>query len=119
MHPTGLRSTQFTVLQALSMTGEIRQRDLGRLLGMDSTTLTRTLEIMTREDWVSSREGDDRRERWLSLAPAGEARFKRALPYWEKAQAKLRQKFGQARWDALMNAANEVTNVAAEKGEEV
>ena len=119
MRSTGLRSTQFTVLQALSLTGEIRQRELGKVLGMDSTTLTRTLEIMTREGWIASREGEDRRERWLKLAPAGEARFKRALPHWEKAQASLRSKFGQARWDELMNAANDVTNAAAEEGGEI
>ena len=46
LRPLGLRATQFTVLQALSLTGEVSQRDLGQLLAMDSTTLTRTLEIL-------------------------------------------------------------------------
>jgi DNA-binding MarR family transcriptional regulator len=119
MRSTGLRSTQFTILQALSLTGEIQQRELGKVLGMDSTTLTRTLGILTREGWICSREGDDRRERWFKLAPEGEARLERALPHWEEAQANLRRKFGQARWDELMRAANDVTNVAAEKGEGV
>ncbi len=119
MRPTGLRATQFTLLQALSLAGDIRQRDLGEILGMDSTTLTRTLEIMARKGWISSREGKDRRERWLGLAPAGTAQFNRALPYWEKAQASLRRGLGQARWDELMKSANDITSVASKGLEEL
>ena len=48
LRPLGLRGTQFTVLQALSLAGEVPQGELGRILAMDSTTLTRTLEIMRR-----------------------------------------------------------------------
>ena len=46
LRPLGLRATQFTILQALSLTGEVSQGELGEILAMDSTTLTRTLEIM-------------------------------------------------------------------------
>jgi DNA-binding MarR family transcriptional regulator len=119
MRPTGLRATQFTILQALFIAGEIRQRDLGHVLGMDSTTLTRSLEIMAREGWISSREGKDRRERWLSLAPSGSNQFKSALPYWEKAQEALRRRLGQSRWDELMKYANDVTNVASKGVDEL
>src|SRR5260370_24378475 len=47
LRPLGLRSSQFTILQVLSRAGEMTQGELGRMLAMDSTTLTRTLEIMT------------------------------------------------------------------------
>ena len=39
--PLGLTITQFTILQALSLAGEITQGTLGEILAMDSTTLTR------------------------------------------------------------------------------
>jgi DNA-binding MarR family transcriptional regulator len=110
LRPRGLRATQFTVLQALSLTGEIRQRELGELLGMDTTTLTRTLEIMGRKGWVASRPGKDKRERWLALAEEGKVQFRSALPHWEKVQTQLRSKFGNERWDELMKLTNEVTN---------
>src|SRR5712691_12742993 len=48
LRPLGLRATQFTILQALSLAGEVSQGHLGEMLAMDSTTLTRTLEIMAR-----------------------------------------------------------------------
>ncbi len=109
MRPLGLRGTQFTLLQALSHTGEISQGTLGEILGIDSTTLTRTLAIMERRGWISSRPGDDRRERLLSLSRAGRAEYKHALPHWEKVQQELRARFGDKRWNELMNLTNEVT----------
>src|SRR5690348_10334206 len=38
LRPLGLRGTQFTILQALSLAGEVPQGELGRILAMDSTT---------------------------------------------------------------------------------
>src|SRR5438128_6905963 len=79
LRPLGLRATQFTILQVLSLAGEVSQGQLGEMLAMDSTTLTRTLEIMDRCGWIGERRGEDRRERWLRLAKAGETQLKRAL----------------------------------------
>lgn len=114
LRPLGLRATQFTVLQALSLAGEVPQGELGRILAMDSTTLTRTLEIMRRRSWIATRYGKDRRERWVRLAKAGEAELKRALPYWKKVQARLRRRFGNERWNDFMNFTNQVTNGVTE-----
>jgi DNA-binding MarR family transcriptional regulator len=110
LRPLGLRATQFTILQALSLTGEVSQGELGEILAMDSTTLTRTLEIMGRRGWISKRHGKDRRERWLRLAKDGEAQLNRALPYWQKVQSRLRRQLGDERWDNLLNITNEVTS---------
>jgi DNA-binding MarR family transcriptional regulator len=109
MRPLGLRGTQFTLLQALSLAGEVSQRTLGEILAIDSTTLTRTLAIMECRGWIARRPGDDRRERLLSLGKAGRAEYKRALPHWEKVQQELRERFGNKRWNELFNLTNDVT----------
>ena len=114
MRPVGLTITHFTILQALSLTGEVLQGSLGEILAMDSTTLTRTLAIMSRHGWITIRRGTDRRERWLNLSTAGKAEFKRALPHWQTAQAQLRTQLGEKRWHNLMNLINEVTSAVAE-----
>src|ERR1700732_2694349 len=72
LRPVGLRATQFTVLQTLSLAGEVTQGELGQILAMDSTTLTRTLNIMSRHDWISKRRGVDRREWRMRMSKAGE-----------------------------------------------
>jgi DNA-binding MarR family transcriptional regulator len=114
MRPLGLTITQFTILQALSLTGEILQGKLGEILAMDSTTLTRTLAIMKGHSWITIRQGTDRRERWLSLSTAGKAEFNRALPHWKTAQAQLRTQLGEKRWHNLNRLINEVTSAVAE-----
>ena len=114
LRPLGLRATQFTVLQALSLAGEVSQGRLAEILAIDSTTLTRTLEIMSRRGWIAKAYGKDRRERRLRLAKAGETQLKRALPYWEKMQAQLRRQLGDGRWDNLLNLTNEVTSAVTE-----
>jgi DNA-binding MarR family transcriptional regulator len=116
LRPLGLRATQFTILQALSLAGEVSQGELGQILAMDSTTLTRTLRIMGREGWIAERRGDDRRERLLRLATAGRYQFNRALPSWEKAQAQLGRQLGDKRWHALMKLNNEVTTLVTTQG---
>lgn len=111
IRPFGLRATQFTILQALSLTGEITQGKLGHILALDSTTLTRTLDLMERQGWVAKRYGKDRRERWLRLAPDGEAQFRRAEPAWQQVQDQLRSRFGNENWNSLMGLAQQATEL--------
>src|SRR5271170_2168100 len=112
LRPLGLRASQFTVLQALSLAGEVSQGRLGEMLAMDSTSLTRTLAIMVRQGWIAERRGEDRRERRLSLSDAGEAQLNRALPAWEKVQGRLRDRLGEQTWAGLEQLTYEVTAVA-------
>jgi DNA-binding MarR family transcriptional regulator len=110
LRPVGLRTTQFTVLQTLSLAGEVTQGKLGQILAMDSTTLTRTLNIMGRHGWIAKRRGEDRREWRMRLSKTGETTFKQALPYWEKAQTRLRRQLGDELSDNLMKLTQKVTN---------
>ena len=117
LRPVGLRATQFTILQALSLAGEVTQTQLGEMLAMDSTTLTRTLQIMSREGWIAERRGEDRRERRLRLAKAGEKQFNRALPVWEKVQSRLRHQVGEQAWKNLLQLAHRVTDLITTQGD--
>ena len=110
LRPVGLRASQFTVLQTLSLAGEVTQGKLGQILAMDSTTLTRTLNIMGRHGWIAKRRGEDRREWRMRLSKAGEAEFKQALPHWEKAQTRLRRQLGEELSDNLMKLTQKVTH---------
>jgi DNA-binding MarR family transcriptional regulator len=83
---------------------------------MDSTSLTRTLAIMRRAGWIAERRGEDRRERRVRLSSAGEAKLRRALPAWEKVQARLRGKLGQREWGSLLKLTHHVTEIARTQG---
>jgi DNA-binding MarR family transcriptional regulator len=49
---TALRLTQFTLLQALELSGPSPQARLGELLALDPTTLSRTLRPVARAGWI-------------------------------------------------------------------
>ena len=116
LRPFGLRATQLTILQVLSLTGEVSQGQLGEMLAMDSTSLTRTLAIMGREGWVTARRGKDRRERWVRLSSAGEMQLRRALPVWEKVQSRLRHRLGAQAWKNLLQLTHQVTGAVKTQG---
>lgn len=116
LRPLGLHTSQFTILQVLSLTGGVSQGQLGAMLAMDSTTLTRTLENMIRQGWIAERRGQDRRERRLRLAKGGERLLGRALPIWEAAQLHLQQRLGPQAWKDILQLTNEVTQIALSQG---
>lgn len=105
LRPSGLRVTQFTLLQALNRAPGISQNQLAELLGIDSTTLTRTLAFLDRRGWLRSKTGTDRRRLHLFLSPAGRRAYKRVFPRWQSAEGRLRRALGKANWNQALKAA--------------
>jgi DNA-binding MarR family transcriptional regulator len=105
LRPSGIRTTQFTLLQALVLMTRTSQKQLAELLGIDSTTLTRTLAHLRRKGWLRAERGTDRRELGLSLTEAGQREYQRVLPYWQAAQKRLRRALGKTYWNRLVDAA--------------
>jgi DNA-binding MarR family transcriptional regulator len=103
LRPSGMGVAQFTLLQALNTAPGMSQKQLAGLLEIDSTTLTRTLQPLRRSGWLRSRVGDDRREVHLALTAAGKRAYRRALPYWERAQGEFVRALGTDSWNRLMD----------------
>jgi DNA-binding MarR family transcriptional regulator len=119
IRPFGLRASQLSILQVLSRAGEVSQGQLGQMLAMDSTSLTRTLAIMIRQGWVAEHRGKDKRERRLRLAKSGEKLLQRTLPIWDKVQSKLRRQLGDETWNNLLQLTRQVTGVATNTGDSI
>ena len=109
VRPLGLKTTQFTILQSLSLAGEVSQGQLGEILALDSTTLTRTLAIMGRRGWIARRRGEDGREWRLTLSKAGRKEFERVSPTWDRVQERLHKQLGDQRWKELFQLNQELT----------
>ena len=110
----GLELSQFTLLMTLDQTGEITQKALGKVLAMDSTTLTRTLRTLVERGWMKTNPGEDRREKLLSLSATGRKKFQQARPHWERAQAMLRQKVGDETWPAIGSLLGKLASAATD-----
>ncbi len=114
MRATGMRGTQHTLLQVLQTREGISQKELGRRLALDTTTLSRTLRPLEKRGWIRSLPGEDRRERRFALTPAGRRQLERARPHWQRAQERLRRRLGAAQWEKVMAALLQVARAAQE-----
>ena len=103
LRDSGLRSTQFTLLQVLSLKGELTQGQLGQFLAIDSTTLTRTLGGLRRRGWIRSRPGIDRRERYWSLTRPGLRKVLQTRPSWQAVQQRVRKRVGSKRLASIFD----------------
>jgi DNA-binding MarR family transcriptional regulator len=107
--------TQLTLLMALDRAGEVSQGRLGKLLALDSTTLTRVLELLRKKGWVKEKEGDDRRFRMIQLTVAGRAKLVQSMPHWKKAQSRIQKALGEQTMNELGETLELVTAIAGEE----
>jgi DNA-binding MarR family transcriptional regulator len=94
LRPQGLRATQFSVLVVLALTGSMPMRRLAKALGLERTTLTRSVALLERRGWVVGGRSDDARERPIDLTAAGRRQVEAAFPAWEAAQGAVRARLG-------------------------
>jgi|HubBroStandDraft_3_1064219.scaffolds.fasta_scaffold33804_2 DNA-binding MarR family transcriptional regulator len=110
----GIEITQFTLLMALDQVGEISQGELGEILALDSTSLTRMLKLLKDHGWVQAKEGEDRRMRIFRLTKAGREKFQQSLRHWKRAQEQLRTALGAKSTGELSALLVEITRVSQE-----
>ncbi|MER5599523.1 MarR family winged helix-turn-helix transcriptional regulator [Streptomyces sp. NPDC002265] len=91
----GLRGTQFSILQKLSVHGEMTITSLADVIAMDRTTLASNLKPLAREGLVTVEpSATDRRARLVTLTPEGLSRLKAAMPLWRAVQSRFEKSFG-------------------------
>lgn len=117
--PTGLRSTQYSLLNALSMLGEASMQDMSIMMAMDRTTLTRNLSPLLKKGLVKVTVGSDRRSRPIKITPRGKSALEEALPYWQKAQSHIVDSFGADNWDQLMRGLHQISMIVEENQEQI
>src|SRR3977135_379057 len=71
MQQSGIRATQFTILSQLMLRGEMPIGKLAAILGMERTTLTRTLTLLEQHKWISIKAGDDPRSGMIGINAQG------------------------------------------------
>ena len=96
--PSGLRTTQFSILARLKRRGPLTINALAEDMVMDRTTLGRNILPLERDGLISIEPTvSDRRAKELRLTKAGEKRLQAALKGWSQAQARFETVFGAER----------------------
>jgi len=91
----GIKCTQFSILRAIHLLKRTTNAELQHHLALDQTTLTRGLKPLIRDGLIEVNPGTDRRQKLLTLTPAGEELHRRAQRQWLKAQQHVRERLGQ------------------------
>lgn len=100
--PTGLRTTQFSILARLRRLGPRTINELAADLVLDRTTLGRNLGPLERDGLVAvDIDPRDRRSRVLDVTEAGAERLAEARRRWTDAQRGFDEAFGGPQAAAL------------------
>ena len=96
--PSGLRTTQFSILAKLRRLGPITINALAAEMVMDRTTLGRNILPLERDGLIAVEQGSrDRRSKELRVTETGEARFRAGMKGWVQAQREFEKAFGAKR----------------------
>jgi DNA-binding MarR family transcriptional regulator len=108
MRPFGLKSSQLSLLVAVTKAGPVRRIELGRLLSLDPSTLTRNLAVMLKHGWIEEVPDDgDQRGAPLQTTATGRKLLDRLAPAWHRAQARAKKTLGSSGVDLIFSALKE------------
>jgi DNA-binding MarR family transcriptional regulator len=115
--PTGLRSTQRSILLNIARFGSPTMGQLAASLVLDRSALGHNLKPLERDGLiVLDVDPDDKRNRLAKLTKKGEGKLRETATLWQLAQDRFESKFGVARAKALREA---LAVIAAEEFDEV
>jgi DNA-binding MarR family transcriptional regulator len=103
--PSGLKSTQRTILAQLRRSEPTTVGQLAEALVMDAGALAHTLKPLGRDRLIAvTVDPDDRRSRRITLTRQGRAKLAESDVLWAKAQTGFEAAFGRVESDALRQA---------------
>ena len=96
--PSGLRTTQFSILAKLRRLGPMTINALAAEMVMDRTTLGRNILQLERDGLLAVEQGSrDHRSKELRVTEDGDARFRAGVKGWVEAQRQFENAFGAKR----------------------
>jgi len=102
LSPSGLRTTQFSILAKLDRLGPMTINAIADAMVTDRTTLARNLKPLQRDGLISvEQSADDRRAKELHLTKVGMRRLDEARTVWAQAQARFERTYGAKRAASL------------------
>jgi DNA-binding MarR family transcriptional regulator len=113
LRPSGLRSTQLTLLMLLRGYGAMSMTSLADAAVTDRTTLTRNVALLEERGLVRVRPGgEDARLRVVELTEAGDEAADEAYLLWQEAQALITRRMGQDGLTRLLSELSAVVGAA-------
>lgn len=115
MRESELQGTQFTLLSTIAAFGEVTIGALSEYLVMDQTTVTRSINLLKKADYVEVVVGEDRRVRILRLTEKGERAIETAYPMWLAAQSQVWEQLGDEKAAQLLALTSQIIEIAEQE----
>ena len=112
MEPSGLKITQFAMLRNIMVSGPLSAGELAQILRLERTTLIRNLKALQNERFIQDSTGNDARRRLIAITQKGRIAVEAAIPYWEKAQAKIKSHLGAENLEKFVSTLMEIEALA-------
>lgn len=112
LQPAGIRSTQFALLIGVAKKQPITISELGNVLIIDSTTLSRSLRKLQQAALLKVVSGSDRRERLVQLTSKGRRVLEETLPHWRKVQGEVTSRLTNQRWCEMLKNLQTLTHLS-------
>ena len=94
LRPHGLRITQMSILVVASVLGEATPRDFARILCLEKSTVSRTLDRLRARGWIDVRPGADARSTSVRITAKGAAKLRAVSSAWRRIQRKAQEILG-------------------------
>ena len=108
LRSNGIKFSQMNILTVISLHGPIQPAQIGRILSIEKSTLSRNVRLMEANGWIESLPGDGGNTYLLRLTRQGRQLYKKAAPAWYKAQEKLTKILGDQTTAAIRLAVDRV-----------
>ncbi|MFO1150554.1 MAG: MarR family transcriptional regulator [Alsobacter sp.] len=89
LEPVGLSIAQFALLRKIRRAGQPSLTELGRLAGLDRSTMGRNVRVLEKAGLAALSRGKDQREATVQLTDKGGEILALAEPLWTRAQGEI------------------------------
>lgn len=109
---SGLRSPQFSLLLNISLNKNVSVSELGTILLMDQTTVTRNIEMLRKSGYVTiTKDNADSRRKTIALTGNGANKLAEALSFWEQAQSQIEKGLDAERYRDFLKTLKDITQL--------
>ncbi len=95
LRPLGVKVSQLNILVAAWKLDVANPQRVCEILHLDPSTLSRNVERMRVSGWLEVVPGDDARQQPFRITTQGKTLLSKAVPAWEKAQARAAKLLGK------------------------
>jgi DNA-binding MarR family transcriptional regulator len=95
LRPHGLKVSQMSVLVTVARIGEASPGAVGRILHLETSTLSRNVDRMRARGWLDAVPTADGRAHLLRVTPRGRRLLREAHPAWCRAQERASELLGE------------------------